>query len=263
VRAYWAILSARFRVALQYRAAAVAGFGTQLFWGLIRMMTFEAFYHSTTVAQPMNLSEVVTYVWLGQAFLLMLPFRPDADIRAMIRSGTVAYELVRPLDLYAHWYARAVANRVGLVLLRAVPMAIVAVPFLGMGLPPSVASAAGWVLATMGALLVTCALSTLMSISMLWTVSGQGIARLLPSVAFILSGAIIPLPLFPDWAQFALNWLPFRAIVDVPFRVYIGHIPPAEILPMFAYQATWAIVLILLGRWILSRGVRRLVVQGG
>lgn len=40
---YLAILSARFRTLLQYRAAAAAGFGTQLFWGLIRMMIFEAF----------------------------------------------------------------------------------------------------------------------------------------------------------------------------------------------------------------------------
>ena len=36
MRPYWAVLSARFRMLLQYRAAALAGLGTQVFWGLIR-----------------------------------------------------------------------------------------------------------------------------------------------------------------------------------------------------------------------------------
>src|SRR6266545_1976080 len=98
---YLAVFSARFRMLLQYRAAAAAGFGTQLFWGLIRMMIFGGFYHSTTLAQP------ITYVWLGQATLGLLLFGVDNDVRAMIRNGTVAYELLRPLDLYSLWYWRA------------------------------------------------------------------------------------------------------------------------------------------------------------
>ncbi len=52
--AYCAILSARFRMLLQYRAAAFAGFVTQLFWGLIRVMIFSAFYRSSNAPQPMT-----------------------------------------------------------------------------------------------------------------------------------------------------------------------------------------------------------------
>src|SRR5439155_16836295 len=99
MNAYAAILSARFRTLLQYRAAAAAGFGTQLFWGFIRVMIFTAFYRSSTAPQPMSLPQVVTYVWLGEATLIMLLAGVDRDVQAMIRTGTVAYELVRPLDL--------------------------------------------------------------------------------------------------------------------------------------------------------------------
>ena len=59
---YAAILSARFRTLLQYRTAAIAGLGTQLFWGLIRVMIFEAFYRSSNAPQPMALRDVVTYL---------------------------------------------------------------------------------------------------------------------------------------------------------------------------------------------------------
>ncbi len=134
---YLAILSARFRTLLQYRAAAAAGFGTQLFWGLIRMMIFEAFYRSTTAAQPMSYEEVVSYVWLGQATLVLLPWNVDREIQAMVRSGTVAYEMLRPLDLYSLWFTRAVAWRTAPMLLRCVPMFIVA--------GDATAGGAGWV----------------------------------------------------------------------------------------------------------------------
>ena len=68
MRPYRAVLSARFRMLLQYRARAIAGFGTQLFWGFVRIMVFDAFYGSYAGAKPMELTVVITYIWLGQAF---------------------------------------------------------------------------------------------------------------------------------------------------------------------------------------------------
>ena len=118
MKAYAAVIGVRFRMLLQYRMAAVAGLGTQVFWGLIRMMFFTAFYRSTTARQPMSLADVITYVWLGQAMLGMLPWIIDREMRAMIRSGTVAYELARPLDLYTFWFCRDIARRTAPTLLR-------------------------------------------------------------------------------------------------------------------------------------------------
>lgn len=261
--AYAAIVSARFRALLQYRLAAAAGFGTQLFWGFIRVMIFGAFYRSAPADQPMSYPEVVVYVWLGQAMLAVLPWNVDSEIRAMIRSGAVVYEMLRPLDLYALWFSRILAMRTAPTLMRAVPMFIVATLFLGMKPPPSIDSALAWAAAMAGAVLLSCAITALLSISLLWTISGEGIARIAPSVVLVFSGMLVPLPLLPDWAQAVVNVLPFRGVADTPFRLYIGHIPPGEVGQVLAQQIGWTIALVALGRWVLSRGVRRLVAQGG
>lgn len=263
MRAYWAIVSARFRTLLQYRAAAFAGLCTQLFWGLIRVMIFSAFYRSTTATQPMSFSQVVTYIWLGQAFLLLIPMRPDEDVQAAIRTGTVAYELVRPLDLYGLWYCRGLAQRIAPTLLRAVPLLVIVVCLGGLKTPPSLASGLAWAVAMPGAFLLSTAFTTLMTISLLWTISGDGIARFAPMVMYTFSGMLLPLPLFPGWAQPLLNALPFRDLIDVPFRLYAGNIPPEQIGFVLAHQAVWTVGLILLGRGLLARGARRVVVQGG
>jgi ABC-2 type transport system permease protein len=120
-----------------------------------------------------------------------------------------------------------------------------------------------WALSTATAVLLSAAIGTLMTISMLWTIAGDGIGRLVPAAAFIFSGMIIPLPLFPDWAQPVLNFLPFRGLADVPFRLYTGHIPAVDGVAALAHQLAWTVALIALGRWLLARGTRRMVVQGG
>jgi ABC-2 type transport system permease protein len=261
--AYLSVFSARFRAQLQYRAAALAGLGTQLFWGLIRVMIFQAFYESSAHAQPMRLDEAITYVWLGQGLFALLPLSPDRDIRQMIRTGTVVYEIARPVDLYTFWLCRAIADRIAPTLLRAVPMFVIAGSFLGLRAPHDAACAFAWVAATAGAVLIASALAALMTISLLWTAAGDGIARLAPSIIFLLSGMLLPLVFFPAGMQPFLNALPFRAIIDTPFRIYMGNIPPSEWPGVLAHEVFWICALIMLGRSLVARGMARLTVQGG
>lgn len=264
MNAYASLFSARSRMLLQYRAAAWAGTGTRLFWGLIRVMIFEAFYRSSTAAQPITLPEVVTYIWLGQAFLTLIPFTSaDPEVRAMVRTGTVAYELLRPLDLYWAWYCRALAVRSVPALLQAPPVFLVGMAFFGMRLPPTFESAGAWLLATLAALALSSAITTLMSISLLWTLSGDGISRLVPALTYTLSGLAFPLPLCPDWLRTILEILPFRGMIDAPFRLYVGNLPPEALPGVLVHQMTWTLALVLWGRWLVARAGQRMVVQGG
>jgi ABC-2 type transport system permease protein len=272
LRPYRAIISARFRMLLQYRGAALAGLWTQVFFGLTLIMIYEAFYSSSASAiQPMAFSRVASYVWLGQALLSMLPWNADPELRQQVRSGAIAYELARPIDLYGMWYARAVALRTAPPLLRAVPMvvfAMVVLPLIGLDAwrlapPPSLAAGAGFVAALAGALALGCAFSVMVNISTMWTVSGDGFTMLLSTAVSLLSGLLLPLPLLPDGAQQALAWLPFAGMFDQPFRIYTGDIAAAAAPFVVARQIGWTIALVWLGRWLLGRGMRRVVVQGG
>ena len=263
MRAYGAVLSANVRTLLQYRAAAIAGFTTQIFWGLIRVMIFQAFFRSSTAAQPMTVDEVVTYIWLGQAFIMLLPWNTDREIHNLIRSGLVSYELLRPVDLYNLWFSRALAFRTAPTLLRAIPLLTLALLFFGMGRPASPAAGVAFALSMVGALLISCAFTTLVNVTMMWTVSGQGAANMAGIAVTIFTGMLVPIPFFPEWAQTIIEVMPFRGIVDTPYRLYLGHIPTSEALFHLGHQLAWTAALVLIGRWVLSRGLRRLVVQGG
>ena len=263
MRPYFAMFSARFRALLQYRAAALAGLGTQVFWGFIHLMIFTAFYASTSGDQPMQLEQVITYIWLKQGMLLLLPWRPDADVQTMVKNGNVGYELLRPADLYWLWFSRSVAMRTAPVLLRCVPMLVLAYLFFGLQLPPGGLEALAFLASVAAAVLISAAFTTLLSISTLFTLDGRGAGALTVSVVNLLSGSLAPLPFFPEWFQTIANALPFRGLMDTPFRLYVGHIPPGELPWMLAHQFAWFAALVVLGRFVLAAVQRRLVMQGG
>jgi ABC-2 type transport system permease protein len=263
MKPYLATLSARFRMQLQYRAAAFAGIVTQVFFGLVRVMIFQAFYASTSDPQPMTAEQTTTYLWLGQAFLLITMLGADSEIAAMIRSGNVAYELIRPVDLYNYWLARSFSSRAAPMLLRALPILLIAAMIGHLETPPSFAHGALFVVSLFLGLVLSAVLFAAVTISMLWTISGEGIARLVPPIVFFLSGMIIPLPLFPEFLQPVIRAMPFRGMIDVPFRIYLGQMQPDEILAGFVQQVIWIGLSILFGRALLAAGTRRLVAQGG
>ncbi|MFT5011518.1 MAG: ABC-2 type transport system permease protein [Dinoroseobacter sp.] len=270
-RAYGAVVMARYRTLLQYRAAAFAGIVTQLFWGAIRLMVLVAFFELAPDDQPMTLVEIAAYVWLGQALLAVFPWSVDGEIAEMIRSGSVAYELTRPLDLYWFWFARTIALRTAPTTLRCLPMIVFAMwmlPAIGLeqwalAPPPDWMAGIGFLFSQMLGLLLACAMTMLMHVVLIWSISGDGINRIFPSIALVLSGNILPLPLFPDWLQGFLELQPFQGLVDVPFRIYAGNIKGTDIVIELVQQLVWTSIFIGWGYWALNRVRRRLVVQGG
>ena len=262
---YLAIIGARFRLLFQYRAAAFAGICTQFFWGFLHVMIFTAFYAQlpSSVAVPISLEQTITYVWLVQAFLLLLPWNIDRDVEQLVRSGNVAYELLRPIDLYGLWFARAFAWRCTPLPLRVVPILVLAYVFFDMQGPASILSTWLFLVSMICSLLLGTAITALMMVSLFWTVSSHGVVRVVTGLVVALSGMQVPLPLFPDWAKPFVYALPFRGLMDTPFRIYLGHIAPDGSLFPILHQLLWSFVLIVLGRWLLVRIQRRIVLQGG
>lgn len=266
MKAYLSIIRMRFIALLQYRAAAAAGMFTQLFFGCVMIVVMRQFFFSSGEAQPMTLAQAVTYIWLGQALLGMMPWNGDSEVINMIKDGNIAYELCRPLGIYSHWYCRLIALRTAPTLLRCIPIFIITASLprgYALQAPPSLAAFAAWLVAILGSLLLGCALSNIISISALWTVAGDGMLRLVPALVIFFSGSIVPLAFFPDWAQGVVNFLPFAGLVDVPNQFFIGTLAPAMVLPMLVRQLAWTGFFVLLGQGLIMLAIKRVVIQGG
>ena len=257
----------RFQAGVQYRAAALAGIATQLAWGFLNILLYAAFYRDGAAAFPMAFSAVVSYMWLRQGFLTLFEtWSVDNDILGAITQGGVAYELVRPIDIYGMWYIRVLSGRVSKVLLRAIPLLLVAflvpAPY-GLSLPASLSAFLGFLCTAVLGALVTCAYMMFIYIITIFTLQPQGVRMALTSFSELLNGALVPLPFYPPVFRAILEWSPFGSMLNVPYRVWSGDIAGLDILQHAGLQCFWLCALVLLGQLLLSRGLRRAVIQGG
>jgi ABC-2 type transport system permease protein len=260
---YLSQFSLQCRLQLQYRVAALAGGATQAFFGWVRCAMMVAFYGASARPQPLSLAAAVDYVWMTQALLLMVPFRLEHDLRGAIQSGAIADELLRPVDAAWMWYARSLARRVIPVFLRALPLLAFAFAFGGLHAPPGAGALAAFLAAVAAGMLLSAALSLLLSLSAFWTLGEEGLARLAPMVMWVASGVVLPLPLFPDAIQPLIAALPFRGLVDTPARLWSGDLPADACFVPLLHQLLWTVAALALVRLIAIRGLGRLSIAGG
>ena len=267
MRKYLSFFRIRFLAGLQYRAAAWAGIATQFAWGGMSILMYRAFYQSGQNAFPMEFSQLSSYIWMQQAFLAMfMVWFYDNEIFDHITSGSIAYELCRPCDLYSMWFIKNMAIRLSRVVLRCVPILLVAAllpdPF-GLRLPVSWSAALLFPLSMALGFLVMVAFTMLVYISAFYTISANGVRILVTSVLEFLTGGVLPIPFFPDWLRPVMYALPFGSMQNTPYLIYVGHFSRADALKSMCLQVFWLIVLVLIGKGWMNRAEKKVVVQGG
>lgn len=267
MRAYISFFKIKFINGLQYRAAAYAGVITQFAWGMMYIMLYETFYNTNPSASSMELSQLVSYIWLQQAFLtLFMTWFVDNDILDLITSGNVAYELVRPLNLYNSWFSKSCATRVSKAILRCFPIIIIAIimpnPYKLM-LPNSLFSFTLFIISMILSLIIIVSYNMFIYILSFYTISPIGIKIIFTTTADFLSGGLIPLPLLPDSILKVIYLTPFAYMQNTPFLIYSGNISEEKALQAIGIQLIWAIILILFGKFLMGRVFKKIVVQGG
>ncbi len=266
MKSYLSYFKLRFITNLQYRMEALAGISTQIFFALIFIMVYLAFYESGGDT-PMQWQELVNYLWLHQAlFALVYPFDRESELLNMIKNGNLAYELIRPQDFYFKWYIKMLAKRLVAVLLRFVPLIILAIllPYpLHLSSPYSINNFIMFIVALILGLFLVTALNLLMHILTLFTLDEKGTMITYSVIAEIFMGGTIPIPFFPTWLKHIAEFLPFRFIGDFPFRIYSNSIPLEEGYTLLIGSIIWIIITVLLGYLISRVSLRKAVIQGG
>lgn len=264
MKAYLSAFRMRWKMELQYRGAVIGGVLCQIFFGLVLVAVYRALYLGNPQT-GMRLSDITTYVWLQQAFFRML-LSSDPELMDKIRTGGIAYELCRPVQLYGFYYARITAQKLMGSLLRAAPMLLFAALLpegWGISLP---ASLPALLLAACGVMLGLLCVSAMECISMgftMRTLDFRGVYALMNLLMTTFAGNILPLTLFPDSWQRAITLLPYAQMLDTPIRLYTGAYALSQAPAALLIQAVWIALLVSLGLALWARNQKKLIVQGG
>lgn len=266
LRPYAALFSMNAKQTFSYRSKAISGVLSQIFWGFMFLMMYKAFYASGNPPTDFSMLELSTYIWLGQAFYAFSYVGNVPAITNPIIKGDVAYEFVRPIDLYFNWYFKNFAGRAVEALIRFLPIVILGFLLpagIGLSLPVSVPAFLLFLASLILGGLMASAIFMFICIFTFKTMSPKGVAAIVMVICNLFGGAYIPLPLMPAGVRRVLEYLPFRFMGDLPYRIYMGNVSLTSALIFIAIQIAWLVTLVLIGRACLKNIIKNVEVQGG
>lgn len=263
LRVYAAVSVRAFRRYSTYRTAALAGCFTNTVFGFIQAFVLLALWHEQPHIGGYDATDAVTYAFLSQSLIAPTSIFGNIELSQRIRTGDVVIDLFRPLDFQGYWLATE-AGRVGFqFMLRSVPPFLVGALAYRVVLPHSPGVWLLFALSTVLAILLSFALRYLVALSAFWLLDDRGAVQIASTVAMFFSGFIMPLAVFPGWLGTLARVLPYSGVIQVPVDVFLGARHGVEAASGLGFQLGWAVVVLLLGRYVTHRARLRLEVQGG
>jgi ABC-2 type transport system permease protein len=264
VRTYLRLFVAGFRRQSTYRLAAFGGLLANATFGLLKVaLLFAAVDTAGGTLAGYDVATMSSYIWISQGMLGSVNLHGRSAIADRIRTGDIAVDFLRPVDVHLASIASEVGGAVFALIPRGIPSVLIGSLLVGMAVPdhPS-AYLLGPVSLLLG-LLVSATTAYLVAATGFWLVETRGVAILYMVVSGFLAGLFVPIAMFPGWLYAVASATPFPAMMMYPVDVLSGRVEGLGALGLVGLQLLWLALTVAVGQAATRAGRRRLEVQGG
>ena len=252
---------------LQYRLGTFVTLFANLIYLVLVYYLWKAIYASsgTESVGGMTFSDTMIYLILATALFNILEVFVVWDMSRSIQSGKIVLDLLKPMKFRMYTFFSYSGEHVVKFVLTFIPTFIVVLIIVGDKIKLGI-NLLWFMIATVFALLINFNIEMLVAPICLFTESTWGINIVKETIVLLLSGASIPLAFFPDKLKTVVEYLPFRAVYDIPLSVLLqksGSDTTEGLLRLFGLQLIWIVVLTVAGNLFWNRAVRKVTVNGG
>lgn len=241
-----------------YRANVILDLLGALLTVFVLCLFWSAVFRSQTAIAGLDLAYMLRYVLLVRLILTATsPSGVAREIADRVRDGSLLVELVRPYGLLSSIVAQCVSSCLWRMVWIAPPLvialAILSGPSLALCRLPS------FLLALLIAGTYNIGVEVLLALSAFWLKRNEGVLHARGFLDALLSGALVPLALFPESFQHVLAWMPFRGMIDVPIGVLLGDFPHLALL----HPAAWGLLVWIICSLLHRKALHRFDALGG
>ena len=179
-----------------------------------------------------------------------------------IRDGSIATDLLRPLNPQRYWLAFDLGRAPYHFLFRGLPPFVLGALVFELRYP-SPLDAIAFVVSLTLAVVVSFAFRFIYNSVAFWLLDFRGVVTLSTTIVVFFSGMAIPLRFMPPALRELCYALPFGSVIQTPVDIWLGKREGAALAGVLALQLFWALALLGLGQLVLQRATRKVVVQGG
>lgn len=269
-RPWWRQWGALRHVARLRTAAMFAYRNTMLLFlgvSIVQIFMLKKVWGALYAARPgvlaIPLADLIVYLTIANLIVWSFPTHTVSQyLRERIREGSVVFDLVRPVGFVPQMVAQLVGALGGALLIIVIALPVVALAG-SLSLPAGAQAAGMFAVSLLCAYGIAGLLSMMLSMVAFWTLEIDGLTMLYVLVASFLSGALVPVAVFPGALRTVVEWLPFQATTYVPASIYVGSLAGSEAWRAIGLQLAWVVILGLAAALMWRRAMRRVVVQGG
>jgi viologen exporter family transport system permease protein len=189
----------------------------------------------------------------------------SATIARDIREGTLKKYLLQPLDMIGYLLSYRAAHKVAYITTSAGPYAGLFLLCSGyfVGLWPDALTLLAYAASLLLAFVIGFFFEAAMGMVGFWFLEVTSLLWVVNTVNYFISGQMFPLDLLgPPWDTI-LKWMPFQYLAYFPAIVFLREVQGRALVEGLLMELAWAVVLILLSRWLFARGLRRYSAYGG
>ena len=267
LRRHLALTRAGIMESLQYRLGTAVTLFANLIYLVLVYYLWKAIYASsgTDVVNGMTFTDTMIYLILATALFNFLEMFVVWDMSRSIQSGKIILDLLKPMNFREYTFWSYSGSHVVLFTLTFVPTFIV-VLIVTHGAIPMGLNLVYFLISTLFALIVNFNIEMIVATICLYTESTWGINIVKETIVLLLSGASIPLAFFPEKLRAVVDFMPFRAVYDIPLTILLeknGADTLQGLLPMFGFQLIWIVILTAAGSLFWNYSVKKITVNGG
>ena len=224
---------------------------------------WKALYRGTDSVMGVSVETMLTYTVVSSMISILLMTNVERRIQNSVRKGTIAVDMMRPMNVFRGYLAEDLGNMTALIFQNLIPILIIGTIFIGFPAPASVGNFFLFLASLILAYIINWVMAALFGMLAFSVVELDALIQVKKHLIRLLSGSIIPIWFMPFWFKNILECLPFVYLYQMPLNIYVGQYTTESLIKGLSIQMAWAVALLLIYAWRQKSIGKKLMVQGG
>ncbi|MCQ2577353.1 MAG: ABC-2 family transporter protein [Treponema sp.] len=259
---YFAFFKMTFKQNTVYRVEWLFGILSSVLQIFVSVAIWKTLYGSRDAVNGINFSVIVTnfIISLGLSEIFSTN---DFTIQQKINDGSIANELLKPIDYRKILLAQTLAQIVFKFLSNFLPTLIITSIIFGILPPVSLQNFLIYLVSMFLGFCVLWSISLIIQMTAFWIINVWSISTIKNVFVKVLAGTMLPLYFMPEPVLKIIAFTPFDSIYHIPLQIYLGTVDYYTILFSMLKQIVWIAILYSVSLYMWHRGSKKLVIQGG
>ena len=204
---------------------------------------WKALYKGQESVGTVDAESMLTYIIISSMMSVLLITNVEKRIEMSVGKGTVATDMMKPVNLFGVYFAEDLGSVFALVFQNMLPILIIGTLFIKVPKMADVSALPLFVIAVLESFMINWLIAALFGMIAFAAVSIDALIQVKKHLIRLLSGSIIPIWFFPSGVAKVLSLLPFVYIYQLPLSIYIGKGERAEQIAGMKIQFLWLVAL--------------------